>query len=239
MEAPPGGALMSTRYTADVGCARCGRTNQVAVADSYSVDRLPSVREQVLARTLMSATCSCGQRIEVVKPLLYSDVARGWWIHIETVDRRPAFEVCEQETRTEFASVFDPATFPKAVAALGDQLRVRLVFGHEELREKVLCADHGLDDALVEILKLELLVARPELLAAGVDILVLDGIVDRALSLVGLAADKRGQYHPAGEVRVARSAYDSLRSRRDELVTIYPALFGGTYVNALRYRSLG
>jgi len=227
---------MSTRYTADVGCARCGRTNQVAVADSYSVDRLPSVREQVLARTLMSATCSCGQRIEVVKPLLYSDVARGWWIHIETVDRRPAFEVCEQETRTEFASVFDPATFPKAVAALGDQLRVRLVFGHEELREKVLCADHGLDDALVEILKLELLVARPELLENGIRILVLDGVTDDALALIALAADETGEVRPAGEVRVARRALASLAARREGLAATYPALFGGVYVNALRYR---
>ncbi|MBL9018232.1 MAG: hypothetical protein JNL83_28855 [Myxococcales bacterium] len=230
---------MSTRYTIDVTCTRCGRLDRVEVADSYSVDRLPAVREWVLARTLMSTPCACGSRIEVDKPLLYSDVERGWWIQVVSPDRRPMYEVCETETRAEFTSVFDPSIFPPAIAALGAQLRVRVVFGHEELREKVLCADHDLDDALVEILKLELLVARPELLAAGVDILVLDGIVDRALSLVGLAADKRGQYHPAGEVRVARSAYDSLRSRRDELVTIYPALFGGTYVNALRYRSLG
>lgn len=228
---------MSTKYTADVDCARCGRKNQVAIADSYSVDRLPAVREWVLARTLMSTTCACGSRVEIEKPLLYSDSARGWWIHITTADRRPTFEVCEAETRAEFATVFDPSRFPKAVAALGERLRVRVVFGHEELREKVLCADHGLDDALVEVLKLELLVARPELLEAGASILVLDGVVDDALSLIALAADTNGQIQPVGELRVARRAHDSLAARRDELVATYPALFGGVYVNALRYRA--
>lgn len=142
------------------------------------------------------------------------------------------FEVCESETRREFASSFDPSTFPKAVAAIGERLHVRVVFGHEELREKVLCADLGLDDVLVEILKLELLVARPELLAGGVGILVLDGMVDDALALV---ADEDGHYQAAGEVRVARRAHDALAARRDELAATYPALFGGTYVNALRY----
>jgi hypothetical protein len=227
---------MSTRYTTDVECARCGRSNQVAIADSYSVDRLPAVREWVLDRTLMSTACTCGFRIEVDKPLLYSDIARGWWIQIATPDRRPMFEVCEDETRTEFASVFDPSTFPKAVAAIGERLRVRVVFGREELREKVLCADHGLDDVLVEILKLEVLVARPELLESGADILVLDGVVDDALALVALTANKSGHYQAAAEVRVSRSAHDSLVARRDELAVTYPALFGGTYVNALRYR---
>ncbi len=227
---------MSTRYTTDVDCARCGRTNQVAVADSYSVDRLPAVREWVLDRTLMSTACACGQRVEVDKPLLYSDVARGWWIQIATTDRRPMYEVCEGETRAEFATVFDPSTFPRAVAAIAERLRVRVVFGREELREKVLCADHGLDDVLVEILKLEVLVARPELLEAGADILVLDGVVDDVLALVGLAANQSGDYQAAAEVRVSRSAHDSLVGRRNELAVTYPALFGGAYVNALRYR---
>ncbi len=227
---------MSTRYTTDVDCARCGKTNQVAIADSYSVDRLPAVREWVLGRTLMSTACTCGLRVEVEKPLLYSDIARGWWIQIATTDRRLEYEACEGETRAEFASVFDPSTFPKAVAAIGERLRVRVVFGREELREKVLCADHGLDDVLVEILKLEVLVARPELLERGVEILVLDGVVDGALALVALALDERGHYEAAGEVRVSRSAHDSLVARRDELAVTYPALFDGTYVNALRYR---
>ncbi len=107
---------MSTRYTTDVDCARCGKTNQVAIADSYSVDRLPAVREWVLGRTLMSTACTCGLRVEVEKPLLYSDIARGWWIQIATTDRRPMYEACEGETRAALASVFDPSTFPKAVA---------------------------------------------------------------------------------------------------------------------------
>lgn len=236
MDADPGGALMSTRYTTEVTCGRCGRLNQVAIADSYSVDRLPAVREWVLARTLMSTLCACGDRVGVEKPLLYSDVGRGWWIQIATVDRRPMFEVCERETRAELAASTDPAKWPKAAAAIGESLRVRVVFGHEELREKVLCADHGLDDVLVEILKLELLVAQPELHAAGATILVLDGVVDGALAFVALAPDATAQFHAVGEVRVMRSAHDALAARRAELAETYPALFGAAYVNALRYR---
>jgi CpXC motif protein len=187
----------------------------------------------------MSAVCACGQRVTVDKPVLYADIARGWWIQIAVADRRPAFATCEGEARAEFAGVFDPMKFPKAVAAIGERLRVRVVFGHEELREKVVCADHELDDRLVEILKLEVLVARPDLLEAGIEILVLDAVIDGGLVLIGLAPDDRGRFAAAGEIRVRRSAHDSLAARRDELAVTYPALFDGCYVNALRYRATG
>jgi hypothetical protein len=204
---------VSTKWTEPIACP-CGRTNQVLLFESLSVDRLPECRVQTLDRTLMSVTCACGTRTAIVKPILYADMTRGWWIHVALDGELAA---AERVARAEFDAAFDTAKFPPAVAAIRDSLRMRLVFGFEELREKVVCADHGLDDRLVEILKLDLL-ATSDLMANGADALVLEG-VDADAALLHFHA-VRGD----GE-RIAK-----LSVRR---------IYAGSSVNALRFAAAG
>ena len=45
---------------------------------------------------------------------------------------------------------------PEFVRAFGETIAIRLVFGLEELREKVLCRIHDLDDRVVEAMKEDL-----------------------------------------------------------------------------------
>ena len=218
---------MSTKWTEPITCVKCGRTNQILVFESLSVDRLPECRAQTLDRSLMTTTCECGQRTAIVKPILYADMTRGWWIHVELGG---SLADAERIAGDEFATAFDAKKFPPAVAALRDTLRMRLVFGYEELREKVVCGDHDLDDRLVEILKLDLL-ATSDLLARGGETLVLEGADAELLHFVAIARDG-GR---VAKLAVRRAAYDGLVAQRDVLATKYPELYANCYVNALRY----
>ena len=221
---------MSTRTPTQITCAPCGASMMVTLFDSISADRLPDARKWVLERSLMSATCTCGVTTRVEHPTLFVDMGRGWWIDLAIERRRATFPDSERETRAQFAAAFDTTKFPPAIAAMRDNLRVRVVFGLDELREKLLCSEHELEDVYLEILKLELFVARPELLANGFVRLILDDVTDGALDFVGL-----GPGREIARLRVLRAAHDAMAGRRSELASTYPALFGGCYVNALRY----
>jgi hypothetical protein len=227
---------MSTLYSGTIPCGGCGAPVAVPLADSLNANRMPAARDWVLERTLMTATCTCGAQTTAIQPVLYVDFERKLWIQAVEDDRRPAFPACEAEVRTQFAEAFDTTRFPAFIAVWRDQIQPRVVFGYEELREKVVAADHDLDDAILEVLKLELLVAQPHLVRGGVQVLLLEKVVDDALRFRGLTFDRDGRAQLGAELDVRRSAHDGLAARRDELARTYPALFGGCYVNAQRYR---
>jgi len=226
---------MSTLYNAPVTCSSCGHVVFVEVADSLNANRMPAAREQVLARALFTADCACGRRITAIHNVLYVDFERGLWVQVAPEEERVRYPELEGGALTAYREAFDPATYPKAIAALGAMVRPRLAFGYEELREKVVAADAGLDDAMLEVLKLELLVARPDLLTDGVELLVLTAADDDVLRL-DMHSFAGGDGEVIGELEVARGGYESLVAHRAEVESTYPGLFERPYVNIARYR---
>jgi hypothetical protein len=226
---------MSTIYSAQVTCSVCGHQLMVEIADSLNANRMPAAREHVLARTLFDATCECGRRITAIHKVLYVDFERGLWIQVANEDERPAYTALEPAVLGAFAAAFDTERFPKAIAALAALVRPRLVFGYEELREKVIAAEAGLEDSLLEALKLELLVARSDLLTHGVEVMMLRSADDRALHF-DLYASAGGEGQLVGELVVARSGYEGIVVRRAVVAQTHPGLFTGPYVNIARYR---
>lgn len=226
---------MSTIYSAPVTCSVCGHQQMVEIADSLNANRMPAAREQVLARTLFGVTCECGRRITAIHKVLYVDFDRGLWIQVANEEERPGYVALEPAVLGAFAEAFDTDRYPKAIAALAAMVRPRLVFGYEELREKVVAADAGIDDCLLEALKLELLAARPDLLVDGVEVIMLASADDRALHF-DLYAFPGGEGQLAGELVIARSGYDGAVARRQVVAETHPRLFDGPYVNIARYR---
>jgi hypothetical protein len=225
---------MSTLYHTAITCPACGVSQQVEIADSLNANRMPQCRDWVLERALFRATCACGEALVVLHPLLYVDFDRGLWIQVAMEPDRPNFAALEALALDAFRQAFDPTSFP-ALSAFSAMVRPRVVFGYEELREKVVAADAGLDDALVEALKLEILVARPDLLHDGVEQIVLvDASDNLRFELFAPGAD--GDPEPYGVLDVARSGYESIAARRDHVRRMMPRLFDGTYVHVARYR---
>ena len=227
---------MSELHDASFRCADCGATVSVRVSDSLNAGRFPELRQQILDRTLFQQPCACGRTITALHPVLYVDFDRGLWIHVLPEDQRPSYHAREPEVAAAHRAAFDPATGPRFAAALGAQVAPRLAFGYEELREKLVAADAGLDDALVEALKLEILAGHPDLLRRGVMLLTLDAADAESLRFGAYHFPPGAPGEILGDITVPRDLYAALAERRDAVRDSYPALFDGVYVHIQRYR---
>src|SRR5262249_3930895 len=208
-----GGALVSTLYTTAFRCGDCGAAVDIRVADSLNANRLPEARQWVLDRTLFQARCACGRTVTAIHPFLYADFDRGLWIQVQPEDQRPAYHASERDVLAAYRAAFDRARGPKFIGALGALVVPRLVYGYEELREKIVAADARLDDSLVEALKLEVLVGQPELLRRGVVLLTLDSVDDDAVTFRAYAFPPDGPGEIVGDIGVARTLYNALAER--------------------------
>lgn len=226
---------MSTLFSIELRCA-CAATVVVRIADSLNANRMPDARCWVLDRTLFQQPCSCGRTVVALHPVLYTDFDRGLWIQVLPEDLRPDYHAREPEVLAAYHRAFDPGTGARFLPALGGLVSPRLVYGYEELREKVVAADHGLDDVIVEVLKLEVLATHPDLLRSGVMLLTLEGADAGSLQLRAHHFAPGGRGEILGDVVVSRALYTALAEREAALTESYPSLFEGVYVNVQRYR---
>jgi hypothetical protein len=227
---------MSTTYHTAFHCVDCGAAVDVRVADSLNANRLPEARRWVLDRTLFQHPCVCGRTVTAIHPFLYVDFDRGLWVQVLPEDERPAYHAREPEVVAAYRTAFDPGSGPRFVASLGSLVTPRLVYGYEELREKVMAGDAALDDALVEALKLEILATQPDLLRRGVMLLTLDSADAQTVRFGAYGFPPGGPGELLGDVTVPRAMYDALAARKAAVRDSYPSLFEGVYVNVQRYR---
>lgn len=171
---------MSLFFDATATCGQCGTATAKRLAGSVNADNRPDLRAEILAGEFQAMTCrDCGTRLRLPVHLSYLDMGRGNWILTEAVERVAEWREVEAAARAIFDQCYGPETSPMA-QGLGRGLRPRLVFGWTALREKLLCDDLGLDDVVVELVKLTMLRTIP---GATVD-------EDRELRLVGGEADE-------------------------------------------------
>jgi hypothetical protein len=120
---------------------------------------------------------------------------------------------------------------PEGVRRLAESFLVRVCFGYEELREKIVADEAGLGDLVLEALKIEILRGAPGLAALGVATLRLDSVADGELVFI---PDALGAPPPLPPLRVPRSDYDVIDARRAELLTLRPGLASGPHCSLLR-----
>ena len=212
---------MSTWFEEEVGCPACGSTIVARLALGVHAARAPEVREQLVARTFHRVTCgACGLSFTAQRPLVYTDTERKHWIQVAREHERPRWPELEDATEALFERAFIGAPIAHEIRR---DMRLRLVFGLEELREKIVVWNANLDDAVVECLKVALLAREPHLVRARtivVDAVTSDGtllIVVDGTELFAIAADEVERFH------------DDPR-----LPAQFPELFGGRYVSLSR-----
>jgi CpXC protein len=223
---------MSTLRSADVICGACQHRFAAEIADSLNVERMPAARKAVLDRTLNGAACpSCMAWISVTQPVLYVDMPRGLWIYCLPAAERGDLAGREAEAIEAFADAFRRDRNAAIVQTWRDRLTMRLVFGYEQLREKVVCADAELDDVIVELLKEQVLLAVPALLARGARV-----TLEQASATTLTFWTRADGEEELDVVEVARAAYEQLAARRELLAADNPALFERPHVQLERYR---
>ena len=124
--------------------------------DSLHVSRRPDVREQILDGTFHRFTCpTCAEPVVVEHRLAYTDFPRRQWFTVfPRIDLRHCEEMVAFAQRSFQATMVERA--PEMVRDWARDMTTRAIFGLASLREKLLVFEAGLDDRVVECLKLQL-----------------------------------------------------------------------------------
>lgn len=205
------------------------------IVKSLNATRHPHLREQVLQRQLHRFECpSCKRRLIVDSDFFWFDFHRKQFIGVFPTAHRGQSERCEATLAETFRFTMNEQA-PHFVQDYARGFFVRTVFGVEELREKVVVHEAGLDDVLLEMLKVELLTSHPELLERGVVTMRLDSFLeDGSLLLLPEAHDGTLAGDPPVGVGVKRELYDALIPHRDQLLRDRSAIVSGSHVSLRR-----
>lgn len=178
----------------------CGNSINVSLADSINGKRSPEVRDKILRGELHRASCGqCGREMTVEKAFYYTDLRFN-----------ALFKVCprgERHTWKDAGREVDEAAklLPETVSAhRGRALRV--IFGIDHLREKLIAQDAGIDDRIVEALKVLLVHEHPVLLRRPRLRLVLDKVGGEELEFAAAFEHDRKRFR----IRVPRGAAERL-----------------------------
>lgn len=222
---------MSITGSERIACARCGADLVVDVVDSLNAERHPHLRQLVLDRRLHTARCACGRLAMIERDFLYVDLGRRQVLGVFPRAERQAPDASARRLADTFDRWFRTEA-PAWVRELAERCLVRACFGLEELREKLVGDEAGLDDLAVEVAKCIVLAQDPRFRAAEVAALRLDAVRDGALELLAMDGGDR----PLGVVvRVPRGDVDELAARGTaELLAAYPGIAVGPHVSMLR-----
>jgi hypothetical protein len=208
---------MSITLVRRIPCRRCGREIEAVTLESANIMRHPHFQDQLLERRLLRMSCPrCGAVHLHFDRFMWTDLPGRFCAIVLDESERPSWADLEEEARDAIAVPF--AEGPPVVRELGAALTIRLVFGLDELREKVLCRMHELDDRDVEALKIELPYGC-----------VLEGVVP-GQTLTFMDGDRA--------VGVRWRSYADMAGRRGALAAELPGIFDpqATWVNVGRAR---
>jgi hypothetical protein len=221
---------VSTWEDHTLACPGCAAPLAMRIARGLHVGRAPHVRDDVLARRLHRRTCACGTTVHATASYEYTDLARHQLVVVALADELPTWPRWEARLRETLRRLFERGS-PHA-HAFADGLRSRVVFGDEELREKLVLWTAALDDAVVECVKVQAFAGDPALAVPGSRLLVEAVGADDHLACAwyapGAVAPSRAIVLPGAALRLAARDRSSLSSR-------FPELFEGGFVSVRKY----
>jgi CpXC protein len=223
---------MSTYALRAVQCPNCHDTREREVATSLNASRSPEVRDAIIAGTFQAYTCeACGHPIVYTGEFPYLDLDRRQFVGVFPSAWETDWDRYEARAVSAFSRTLGTEA-PSVAQSLASDVAVRCVFGLPALREKLIVADAGLDDRLVEAFKLSLFETvaglpfeagrRPRLVTADADTLVF-----------AIPADPSDPDQDPLRLPIERTRYDDFveRADRDELLA---AMAPGAYVDTGR-----
>ena len=172
---------MSQTANREIEC-NCGVKLAVLCADSVNAERHPHMRQAVLDRQLHVFRCAaCNVNIVVEHRFWYLDLARGQFYGVFPASSRAQERECAQAVHDAFQLALGERAGATARALFpSEAMHVRVCFGNEELREKIVLSEAGLLDLALEVLKARMLVemhrSGPDVARLGVQTLRLDHV---------------------------------------------------------------
>ena len=154
---------MSVFETVNVPCPACHKLVEFNAVYSVNADRRPDLRDAIIKQRFQRQACpSCQETFRLDPELHYFDAGRGQWIAVFPANPGSAVgRNCEQQARGAFDQSFGPAAGAMA-QSIGASLRSRVTFGWAGLREKLVAEEEGLDDIVLELLKITIVRSVPK-----------------------------------------------------------------------------
>jgi hypothetical protein len=136
----------------------CGATLSASLAKSINAGRTPSIRDKIIRGEFHQTVCpTCGRRAAVELPFFYTDLSR-----------HAIYSVRPRSERYEFRRYSEKLTYAAGAVpadlASSDPRQLRVIYGLDELREKLIAQDAGFDDRMIELLKVFALHDHPFLM---------------------------------------------------------------------------
>ena len=130
-----------------IACPKCGKMIQIDVWDSIDIPYDIEQKEKVLKNTFFKATCEdCKITFPIAYKCLYNDMEQKFLIWLA-----PRLE---GEEKAEVAEYNEKLKTDNRLRLAQGGYTYRIVRNDNELREKVLIFDEGLDDRYIETMKL-------------------------------------------------------------------------------------
>src|SRR5262245_13752711 len=223
---------MSLFNTVSVACPSCGSPVKFNAAFSVNADRRPDLRAAIIDGSFQREACpKCNTEFRLDPEFTYVNVGRGQWIAAFPVAKLDQWKQLDDQTRAMFAKAYgDKAS--AAAREIGAGMQPRLVFGWAALREKLVAAEKGFDDVILELAKAALVrgLDNPPL-ESGTE-LRLAGIDGDNLAIAWLTS--------AGEqvkeiLRVPRSLYDEIAADPAGCAALQESLTSGAFVDVGRF----
>jgi hypothetical protein len=180
---------MSVFNTTPMACPACGTNVDFELVHSVNAVRRPDLRAAILDRSFQRQTCpTCGTTFRVEPQFTYLDMARKQFVAVWPAAELENWKAFEARAQASYDKAFGPGTDG---AALAGDLQARCVFGWLGLNEKLIAAEHGIDDVDLEMAKLATLRALGEVKLGK----------DREFRLVGATDDELivGWLHTSNE----------------------------------------
>lgn len=133
---------MSSERKEQIKCPKCGKNNDFTIWNSLNGDLNPEEKQQLIDGTLFNFKCSsCGYESDVFYNMLYHDMTNNTMVYLVDKDSVEKTKKMMDETEIKIG-----IKMPK--------YRNRIVTAQNELREKAIIFENGLDDRIIEIIKL-------------------------------------------------------------------------------------
>ncbi|MBQ1546455.1 MAG: CpXC domain-containing protein [Clostridia bacterium] len=140
---------MSMRAKVNLKCPKCGKDMEIEQWSAVNGDKNPQQKMKILEGTLFTPKCPmCGNVCTVGYPMIYHDTRQNYMIWL-IYDEQELKHVTDYFKKSKSENYSDDAEEPVDRAC-----RQRAVFSPDRLREKIMIFDSGLDDKLIEIMKL-------------------------------------------------------------------------------------
>src|SRR5262245_35513408 len=197
---------MSRFFPLTLSCPACKAAVPFHANSSVNADRRPDLRDEIIADKFQLATCpKCATVFRLDPELNYLDVGRGQWIGVYPTSKLNDWQATEAGSREAFNLAYGPQS-SEGAQEIGADLKPRVVFGWPAFKEKLVAADHGLNDVELELLKIALLRGMDEPLLSATTELRFTGLDPETNELI-LAVVSLKTGAPMEELNVPRDLY--------------------------------